>query len=351
MSGSHLHLQPWTSDLHLAVLGTGSAFPDVPITTKALIDTVMERFSIGLHRQATAIGKKLAINERYVSRPFLRRDEPARKGQNNVDLAAEAVKAALDNAGLQVGDIGYLIGHTTTPLQPLPSNIALVADSLGYGGPHIELRQACTGFANALMIANGLLQNDGARPVMIVGSETGSLFFDPEQMNTDPGQIVNMVQMGDGAGAIILGPLQSKGASIHSSWMGAIGIGKAPGIQMQHGKTEFAHDFSAIFASGPQLFDANVETLNQLGHPIVSLDYIIPHQVSGRLGQQAAKRLGVRLDQVFVNADRVGNTGSAAIWIALAELRTWPLKKGQRIAALGAEASKFMYGGFVYVHG
>jgi 3-oxoacyl-[acyl-carrier-protein] synthase III len=51
---------------------------------------------------------------------------------------------------------------------------------------------------------------------------------------------------------------------------------------------------------------------------------------------------------MFVNASRVGNTGSAAIWLAFDELQPH-LKKGQSVLTLGAEATAYMYGGFHYV--
>jgi 3-oxoacyl-[acyl-carrier-protein] synthase III len=59
--------------------------------------------------------------------------------------------------------------------------------------------------------------------------------------------------------------------------------------------------------------------------------------------------LGIEPARVFVNAGRLGNTGSAAIWLALAELRT-VLEAGATLLALGAEATKYMWGGH-YVHG
>jgi 3-oxoacyl-[acyl-carrier-protein] synthase-3 len=60
--------------------------------------------------------------------------------------------------------------------------------------------------------------------------------------------------------------------------------------------------------------------------------------------------LGIEPSRVFVNADRLGNTGSAAVWLALAELRPC-LESGASALALGAEATKYMFGGFHYVHG
>jgi 3-oxoacyl-[acyl-carrier-protein] synthase III len=342
---------PWTSSARLSVLGTGCALPGDPVATDALIAQIGSRFGIGYEREATAVAQRLAIRSRHVCRDFAQRDEPARSGDGNADLAARAVSAALADAGLKVNDIGFLIGHTTTPHQPLPANIALAADRLGYSGPHVELRQACTGFANGLMIAVGLLAAKDARPVVIVGSETGSLFFDPLRLAEDRGQIVNMVQMGDGAGAVVLGPVESQGPAIEAAWIGSIGLGRAPGIQQHHGATEFAHDFAEILRSGPLLFDADIAAASALGHPPETADFIIPHQVSGRVRSQASAHLGIAPERIFVNADRLGNCGSAAIWIALADLRNASPPSGTRVLALGAEASKFIYGGFAYDHG
>jgi 3-oxoacyl-[acyl-carrier-protein] synthase III len=332
------------------VLGTGHALPQEPVETAPLVALMASRFGFTRVREAEIIATRMRIETRHICRDFNARSEPARAGDSNIDLAARAVSAALADAGLTIGDVGYLIGHTTTPTQSLPANTAFVADKLGYSGPHVELRQACTGFANGLMIACGLLAAPRSRPVVIVGSETGSLFFDPLRMEEDAGQIINMIQMGDGAGAIVLGPPAGTGASIEAAWCGSIGLGRAPGIQRHHGAIEFDHDFAAILKSGPDLFDAGVAVSGALGHPLVSADWIIPHQVSGRVRDQAAAHLGVARDRIFVNADRNGNTGSAAIWIAFAELRAGGLAPEAHVLALGAEASKFIYGGFAYVH-
>lgn len=350
MTGCASSAAPWTSLARLSLLGSGSAFPGEAIASEALIDLVHRRFDVDCRAEALAVAKRMGIASRHVCREFLGRNEAARPGHGNADLAARAVAAALADAGLAVGDIGYLIGHTATPGQPLPGNIAHVADRLGYAGPHVELRQACTGFANALMIATGLLSAPEARPVVIVGSETGSLFFDPLRLAADRGQIVNMMQMGDGAGAVVLGPDAGAGAALAAMWFGSIGLGRVPGIQQLPGRQEFDHDFAGILQSGPLLFDADVAAAAAMGWPVQGADHVIPHQVSGRVKAQAASHLGISREKVFVNADRIGNTGSAAIWLALAELRASGIARGARVLALGAEASKYLYGGFAYVH-
>jgi 3-oxoacyl-[acyl-carrier-protein] synthase-3 len=357
----------WRSSGVVAVLGTGLALPGAPVTTAALLDALGARLDTRARTKAAAIAGRLGIATRHVGRPWHARIESPAPGCTNTDLAAAALRKALADAGLRASDLGYLIGHTATPAQPLPGNIAFAADQLGYAGPHVELRQACTGFANALMIAFGLLAQPGARPVGIVGSETGSVFLDPDALTGRPDQLVNLVQMGDGAGAIILGPACSGCDSLSGAWFGAAGLGRPPGLQMRSGGSAapsggsgpliFDHDFAAIFRHGAALFAAGMAA--SPGLRAEDADRIVPHQVSGRIGGQLARRLGLPPERFFVNADRIGNTGSAAIWIALAELRADARGAAERLGTptarrtlvLGAEATKHMHGGFSYVAG
>jgi len=351
------HRHNWLSTGAIAVLGTGTALPGPALSTDALLNSLTPWLGARERDRAEAVAAKLGVATRHAARQWRSRIEPPAPGCSNPELAARAVRNAVADAGIGIGDIGYLIGHTATPVQPLPGNVAFVADQLGYAGPHIELRQACTGFANALMIAFGLLAQPGARPVAIVGSETGSAFLDPEALASDPGQIVNLMQMGDGAGAIVLGGALGSGDRLHSAWFGSRGLGRTPGIELKRdsgmqspsgtGPLQFAHDFRAILETGRGLFDAGVAAAVEHGLAVADVDAIIPHQVSGRIGEQLAEHLALPPERVFVNANRVGNTGSAAIWIALDELRgsgVWP---GHDTLVLGAEATKFMHGGFV----
>lgn len=340
---------PWRSGQKLGVLGMGHAVPGPAIATADLVAMMNTRFGFTRGREASVIASRMGIEHRHICRPFEGRHEEARAGDGNPELAARALRVALDQAGLEPDDLGYLIGHTTTPAQPLPANITLVADLLRYGGPHVELRQACTGFANALMIACGLVAS-GGRPVAIVGSETGSLFLDPADLDADAGQIVNLIQMGDGAGAIIVGAPVMGCATITASWYGACGLDRSPGISRRHTAHRFDHDFAAIRLGGKTLFEAGLATVAGFGIDIADIEHIVPHQVSGRIGAQLAAHSGLLPERMFVNAGQRGNTGSAAIWIALAELCS-RLTPGERVVVLGAEASKYMYGGFAYEHG
>jgi 3-oxoacyl-[acyl-carrier-protein] synthase-3 len=162
----------WHDRTPLLVLGTGAALPGEPISTEELLTAVDRRFGLSLRRQGMAIADKLGIRWRHLCRDMATRLETPRKGHRNPELAATALRGALLEAGLVARDLSYLIGHTATPARLMPPNIGQVAELLDFEGPFVEFRQACTGFANALVFAKGLLRA-GAGPVAIVGSETG----------------------------------------------------------------------------------------------------------------------------------------------------------------------------------
>jgi 3-oxoacyl-[acyl-carrier-protein] synthase-3 len=283
--------------------------------------------------------------------------EAPRKGHRNPELAAAAVQSALGEAGLAVRDLSYLIGHTATPARLMPPNIGQVAEVLDYAGPFVEFRQACTGFANALVFSQGLLRAR-AGPIAIVGSETGSVFFDPRRAAEDAGQLVNMMQMGDGAGAIILARDDDRaGSRLSHIYYGQIGRGRTPGLAVADGGSdtprcsvgfpEFRHDFVAIHRSGLELLLHCAAAAERAGSG--PADYVLPHQANGRMDAILTGPLGLARERIIVTADRLGNTGSAAIWVALAQLRR-TLKTGETLLALGAEATDSMFGGFRYYH-
>ena len=347
----------WSDPAPILVLGTGAALPGEPISSEELLTAVDGRFGLSLYRRGMAIAHKLGVRTRHLCRNMTTRLEAPRKGQRNPELAAIALQRALGEAGLTAHDLSYLIGHTATPARLMPPNIGQVAELLDFGGPFVEFRQACTGFANALVFAQGLLRA-GAGPIAIVGSETGSVFFDPHRAAEDAGQLVNLVQMGDGAAAIILARDDDcAGPRLSHVYYGQMGRGRAPGLTVADGGSdtprcsvgfpEFRHDFAAIHRSGLELLLHCAAAAERIGSG--PADYVLPHQANGRMDAILAGPLGGVPERIVVTADRLGNTGSAAIWLALAQLRP-SLKPGETVLALGAEATDFMFGGFRYHH-
>src|SRR5712671_2485460 len=347
----------WSDPAPILVLGTGAALPGEPISSEESLTAVEGRFGLALHRRGMAIAHKLGIRTCHLCRNI----EPAwklpAKGTAIPNSPPSPCNARWAKPAWRCMISRTSIGHAATPARLMPPNIGQVAELLDYGGPFVEFRQACTGFANALVFAQGLLRA-GAGPIAIVGSETGSVFFDPVRAAEDAGQLVNMVQMGDGAAAIILARDDDRaGARLSHVYYGQMGRGRAPGLTVADGGSdtpscsvgfpEFRHDFAAIQRSGLELLLHCAAAAERAGSG--PADYVLPHQANGRMDTILAGPLDVASERIVVTADRLGNTGSAAIWLALAQSRS-TLKPGQTVLVLGAEATDFMFGGFRYHH-
>ena len=349
----------------LRLYGSGCALPRLRLSTEKLLKRVEENMGIKqISRQGSIVAKRMGIEYRHISRDMETPLEATRPDDSNPKLSARALAQALSEAAMSVNDISYLIGHTTSPHTLLPPNTSWVADELDYAGPYMELRQACTGFANALQVAYGMILSGSNERIAIVGSETGSVFFDPRSIAASNDQLVNLVQMGDGAGAVIVGPNEGDGGpKLEKFFFGTIGVKRAPGFYLSSGGSTnpyiggeqsvctFEHDFNSVREHGPTLFREALKSAREMGVDIKKIDWFLPHQANGRIDEVVQRELGIPKHKVLVDADQVGNLGSASIWVALARVRkSKKLKPGDTLLVLGAEATKFMYGGFVYRH-
>lgn len=358
-----MNTDPIVARTPLRVCGTGAALPGVPISTADFIKKTAVYLPPRTPALALRIARRLGITQRYMVRSFVAPQEAPRAFDTAPKLAARAVSAALADARCGVDVLQLLMGHTATPHTLLPGNSSWVADELSYSGAHLELRQACTGFAAATVLCAGLVAS-GTHPIAIVGSETGSVFLDPRRVAVDRTQLVNLLQMGDGAGAIVLAPLPSRSDSrIESVFYGSCGGHRGPGISLKEGGSgapvvnatgvpHFTHDAESVGIHGVELFRAGLRAAIQEGITAEGIDWWVPHPANGRMAQYAASTLGLPAHKVVCEASILGNLGSAAMWVALDRLRrSGRLAPGDRVMVLGAEASKYMYGGFLYVHG
>ena len=343
------------SNTLLGVRGTGNALPGPLVDNDTLLGALERQTGRREAALARKIAGRLGIRSRHVSRDLGAALSGAMPGRDAPSLCTKALNAA----GAQ--ELSFLIGHTATPHTQLPGNTAWVAEKLRYEGPYTELRQACTGFAAALMSAAAMIAEEGDEVVGIVGSETGSPFFDISRDFLDLDQIINYVQMGDGAGAIVLGRYDGSGSRISDAYYGQIGVNRQPGIGITGGGSAapacdkglpyFFHDSRAVRKHGEDLVLAGLEAIRSRGYALDDFDWILPHQANGRIDALFRERFPEYPGRVYVTADRLGNLGSAAIWVGLSELiRSGELEAGHKVLVLGAEASKYMFGGFVYTH-
>ncbi|MBB4843365.1 3-oxoacyl-[acyl-carrier-protein] synthase-3 [Paucibacter oligotrophus] len=340
------------------LLGWGSAYPGPAIATEDLCRIVAQRFGQRQDRLARVLAGRLGVQSRHLCRDFAQALEAPRPGDRNPELAARALQAAQRRAGLGADALGYLISHSCTPALLLPGGSAEIARLVGHQGAHLELRQACTGFANALQLAFALTAEPGSAPVGIVGVETGSVFFDPYSLQDQPEQWVNFLQMGDGAAAVIIGPDEAEGGA--GPWLQAVFFGQcqqapAPGLRLRMGGSDcpmlrsgalqFEHDYAAVALHGLYLLEQGRAALAQAGWALERAAWLVPHQAGGAVGPWLARQWALPPERVCGHGAQVGNLGSASIWAALDHLMSDPAPPGP-LLFLGAEATQYSYGGF-----
>ncbi|WP_144210821.1 3-oxoacyl-ACP synthase III family protein [Shewanella donghaensis] len=344
----------------LKLLGINHQLPHENISSGKLIDALRTRCGVITAKKAEIVARKLGINGRHLVRDLTK--ATCLPSPSSIDLSISALNEALLQANLTMNDIDYLLSHTCTPHTQVPPNAAWIADKQGFQGPYLELRQACTGFANALQIASAFCKVN-QQPLAVVGCETGSVYFDMSPDFIDKAQLVNFVQMGDGAAAVILGPNtdESRGGFgvISDIYLGQIGENKQPGFHLDGGSADvgnkdmarFHHNIAAVRSQGSQLFELGLAALMSRGHHIEDMKYILPHQANGHIDKLLAEALNIDSGRIINDAQFLGNLGSAAIWVSLSRLiHSGKLIKGDKVMVLGAEATKYLYGGFIYKH-
>ena len=144
-------------------------------------------------------------DEWIVERTGIRERRLAAPDQALSDLALPAARQALEQAGVPGKDIDLLIVATVTPDMAFPSTAAILADQLGAAdAAAYDLSAGCTGFMYALAQAYGMLAGGLSRRALVVGGDVLSRIVDWTDRRT-------CVLFGDGAGAVVLEPVQERG--------------------------------------------------------------------------------------------------------------------------------------------
>ena len=93
-------------------------------------------------------------------------------GVTSADLGAEAARAALVDAGMEAGEIDYVVCATMTPDHYFPGAATLIQDRLGMAPlPALDIRQQCAGFAYGMQVVDALVRSGLTRRVLLVGTD------------------------------------------------------------------------------------------------------------------------------------------------------------------------------------
>jgi len=237
------------------------------------------------------------------------------------DIALPAAREALADASLDPAEVDLLICATVTPDMMFPTSSALLADELGMPkAAAYDLLAGCTGFVYAIAQAYGMLASGLSRRALVVGGDVLSKILDWEDRST-------LVLFGDGAGAVVMEPVE-RGGFIGFE-LGADGGGGESLWYPGSGSRHFENPDAFVKMNGREVFKfatrimvySAQQILAACGKTVGDVEVYIPHQANKRIIDYAAAKLGIPSERTIVNVDRYGNTSSGSIPLALADAR------------------------------
>ncbi|USK93797.1 beta-ketoacyl-ACP synthase III [Rossellomorea marisflavi] len=225
------------------------------------------------------------------------------------DMAYEAAKKAIGDAGISPEDIDLILVATVTPDQPFPSVGCLLQERLGAKkAAAMDISAACAGFMYGMITAKQFIDNGAYKHILVVGVEKLSKITDWDDRNT-------AVLFGDGAGAAVMGPVPD-GKGILAFELGSDGTGAKHLYQDEH-----------IIMNGREVFkfavrqmgESSINVINKAGLDKEDVDFLIPHQANIRIMEAARQRLELPVEKMSKTVNKYGNTSAASIPISLIE--------------------------------
>jgi 3-oxoacyl-[acyl-carrier-protein] synthase-3 len=256
-------------------------------------------------------------------RTGIRQRHRARDDQAVSDLAVEAARQALDSAGRTPADIDLIVVATTTADLTFPATAAIVQRKLGCPvGIAFDVQAVCSGFVYALSVADGFVARGHSKCALVIGAETMTRLMDWTDRGT-------CVLFGDGAGAVVMEPMEGQGTTADRGLLGfALRCdGTKQDLLYVDGGPSTTGTVGKLRMQGNQVFkhavinisEAVIAAAKAAGVEVSDVDWFIPHQANERILKGVANRLGIDEHKVIQTVGDHANTSAASIPLALAQ--------------------------------
>jgi len=237
-------------------------------------------------------------------------------------MALLAAQRALEKSGRRAEEIGAVLFCSCTSVKMMPSLATWLSGQLGMFQTHAscDIVAACAGLPYGLSEAVRLLQ-EVERPVLVVCGEKFS-----DKIGTVR---TSRMIFGDGAAAMVIGPAPAGAApdvemlqTYASGPMSEVDSIIWPNPDFDNNITVYGPEVRALVK---RYLGQMLDELRALPHPdgaagaslLDAIDLIVPHQANKTMVVNIAKEAGVAAERLYFNIERVGNTSSASIPIAL----------------------------------
>ncbi|MGW1023367.1 3-oxoacyl-ACP synthase III family protein [Streptomyces sp. NPDC002577] len=274
------------------------------------------------------------------------------------DLCAQAAADALEAGGTDPAEVEFLVLGTATPDHLMPATVNQVADRLGLDHlPTYQLQSGCAGAVQALSVARHLIGSGEFTTGLAIGGDVCTKHLDLRRNLAEaaPGDLVNCVLFGDGAGAAVLSSQpREEAVALRSVLNRCTGLGREPGqiidwfglADRHEPRQALTEDYKAIEESVPVMaVEILWELLDDLRWSPDDLDYLLPPQLSGRMTQLITEQLGVPGAREISCVADTGNNGNALPFLQIEQLLK-EMTSGQKALAVAVESSKWIKAGF-----
>lgn len=309
-----------TANKTTRIIGTGSYAPATIVTNTDLTEF--------MDTNDEWIRERTGICERRIS-----------VSEGTSELAVQAARAAIENAGIDPMEIDIIIVATSSPDRSFPSAATDVQGSIGAANAvAFDITAACSGFIYALHIADGFIKSGIYKTGLIIGAETLSKVMDWTDRTSS-------ILFGDGAGAAVV-RADEKGV-IHAL-MGSDGtkgwVLECQARSLGNCLTKVKPELGLMKMDGQEVFKFAVKKVPEIVKQVMEesgmvqedVKYFLLHQANIRILESASRRLKIPMEKIPVNIGRYGNTSAASIPILLDELnRNGKLNRGDKLVMAG----------------
>lgn len=309
----------------MKIIGTGSSLPAKDVTNDMLA-TFLDTSNEWIVTRTGILSRKVISDE------------------NLEDLAIDACKKAIENAGITIDDIDIIICSNVVNEFVTPGLSCVIQRGLGTKVPTVDLNAACAGFIYGLDFAHGYsLCHKDVRNILLVAAEEPTRMMDWTNRNV-------CVLFGDGAAAVVLDCTdKEKDCVIDVKLSGAEAVDKlyykrnlehTPYITKEEVPVPLTMKGQDIFKMATRSAYADISMLLERNNTRADeVDYYILHQANLRIVDSIQRHFDIPSDRFPHNIEHLGNTSSASVPILLDEMnRDGRLKKGQKLimSAFGA---------------
>ena len=236
------------------------------------------------------------------------------------DISLDVARSALEHSGRQPEEIGAVLFCSCTSIRLIPSVATWLSAELGIYQTHnsCDIVAACAGMPYGLSEALRIL-DEVNRPVLLVCAEK----FSDKIGNVRTSRML----FGDGAAAMVIAPAPEGGApdiDIVQTYAGGpwkeVNAIVWPNPEFDNNITVYGPPVRALARRYLIQMLEELRTLPGIhggAKMIDDIDLVVPHQANKTMVTELAVEAGLSPDQLYFNIERVGNTSSASIPLAI----------------------------------